>query len=162
MKEDKNSGVKKTYFPRGRFLIDIMLITDVFFLLVYAVSTVYFTGFVFTALGLNVIEVLIWFSWVRKVFTVTVFEDKVIGPGPNLSPQTIELNHIDKWKTENLSGQTKKRGFVDIWSSDGVRVRLFRTILGRGQCYFILESVLRGYGSTGDPVRKIIVPYPNE
>jgi hypothetical protein len=153
---------QKKYFPRGRFLIDILLVTDVLFLLIYAVSTVYFTGFVIAALVFNVLEILIWFTWVRKVFTITVTETTVTGPSPELSRKTLQLAQIDKWKTENLSGMTKKKGFVDIWTLDGARVRIFRTILGRGQCYFILESVLRGYGSYGDPVRKIIVPYPNE
>ncbi len=153
----------KSYFPRGRFLIDIILVTDVFFLLIYAVSTTFFTGFLAIAAILNVLEVLIWFTLVRKIFTITVTETEVRGPGPDLGTKSLQISQIDKWKTENLSGMTKKQGYVDIWSLDGgQRVRIFRTVLGRGQCFFILESVLRGYGSYGDPVRKIIVPYPNE
>jgi hypothetical protein len=151
------------YYPRGRFLVDILLITDVFFLVLYAISTVFFMGFLIAALVLNFLEILIWFVWVRKVFTITVVSDtRVTGPAPNLAKKSIEFAQVDKWKTENLSSSTKKKGYVDIWAMDGTRIRIFRTILGRGQCYFILESVLRGYGAYGDPVRKIIVPYPNE
>lgn len=151
------------YYPRGRFLVDILLITDVFFLLTYAISTVYFMGFVIAALALNFFEILVWFVWVRKAFMITVVTDaEVSGPSPNLVKKKIALSQIDKWKTENLSSTTKKKGYVDIWGMDGTRIRIFRTALGRGQCYFILESVLRGYGAYGDPVRKIIVPYPNE
>ena len=151
------------YYPRGRFLVDILLITDVCFLLIYAISTVYFFGFIVAAMTLNLLELLLWYVWVRRVFTITVVtETDVSGPGPHLIRKKMPIGQIDKWKTENLSASTKKKGYVDIWAMDGSRIRIFRTVLGRGQCYFILESVLRGYGVYGDPVRKIIVPYPNE
>jgi hypothetical protein len=154
---------KISYYPRGRFLVDILLITDVFFLVLYAVSTEFFFGFVIAALILNLLEILVWYAWVRRAFMVTVVTDvDVTGPAPNLGKKTLTFSQIDKWKTESLSAATKKKGYVDIWGLDGSRIRIFRTMLGRGQCYFILESVLRGYGSYGDPVRKIIVPYPNE
>lgn len=157
-----NESKKKDYFPRGRFLVDSILVTDISLLVIYAVSTSFFMGFVMIGSAINFIQLLLWFAWIRRGLMITVTEDTVTGPTPYLGRKTIPINQIDKWKTESLSGLTKKKGFVDIWSLDGKCIRIFRPILGRGQCYFILENVLRGFGSFGDPNRKIIVPYPNE
>lgn len=153
---------KKEYYPQDRFLMDIILITDVAILVLSAVSTSFFWGFILLGLALNFFQILLWFFWAKNTLKITVTDQKISGPAPRLSAETIPMLQVDKWKTESLNSRTRKKGFVDIWGRDGSRIRIFRSILGRAQCYAILETVLKGFGSYGDPGRQIIVPYPNE
>lgn len=149
----------KTFNVRKRFLIDIVLITDVTLILLYALTTSNLHVFISAALTLNLLQVLIWLFWVSPTMKIYLDEQALTGPSQNLKKTTIPLDKIDKWRTESLRGATKKKGYVDIYSFEGSRVRLIRPVLGRGQCYIILESVL---GNLHADSPKIIVPYPNE
>ena len=150
----------KTFYIRKRFLIDVILITDVALIFLYAITTVNLPAFLAAGIILNVIQIIIWIFWASSVLKIQLTDENISGPSEKFEKKTIPLAKIDKWRTENLRPKTKKKGYVDIYSfEEGEKIRLIRPVLGRGQCYYILESVL---GSLHADSPKIIVPYPNE
>lgn len=149
----------RTFNVRKRFLIDIILITDVALIFLYALTTANLPAFIAAGVALNFLQALIWFVWVAPVLKVQLNEQEISGPSQDLKKTVIPLAKVDKWRTETLRASTKKKGYVDIYSFEGSKVRLIRPVLGRGQCYIILESVL---GNLHSDSPKIIVPYPNE
>lgn len=149
----------RTFYIRKRFLFDVILITDVALIFIYAITTVNLPAFIAAGFFLNFIQVLIWVFWARFVFRVQLTNQDITGPSESFKKKVIPLIKIDKWRTETLRSATKKRGYVDIYSFEGEKIRLIRPFLGRGQCYIILESVL---GNLHADSPKIIVPYPNE
>lgn len=136
-----------------------MLITDVSLIFLYAITTVNLPAFIAAGVFLNILQVLIWFVWASPVLKVRLTDQDITGPSDKFKKKTIPLAKIDKWRTETLRSATKKKGYVDIYSFEGEKIRLVRPVLGRGQCYIILESVL---GNLHADSPKIIVPYPNE
>lgn len=136
-----------------------MLITDVALIFLYAITTVNLPAFIATGVILNLLQILIWFIWAAPVLKVRLTDQEITGPSDTFKKKTILLTKVDKWRTETLRSSTKKKGYVDIYSFEGEKIRLVRPVLGRGQCYIILESVL---GNLHADSPKIIVPYPNE
>ena len=149
----------KTFYIRKRFLFDVILITDVALVFLYAVTTVNLPAFIMVGLILNVTQILIWVFWASSVLKVQLTDQDISGPSEKFQKKTIPLAKVDKWRTESLRSATKKKGYIDIYSFEGEKVRLIRPVLGRGQCYIILETVL---GNLHADSPKIIVPYPNE
>lgn len=136
-----------------------MLITDVAIVFLYAITTVNLPAFIAAGVILNFLQILIWFFWAAPVLKVRLTDQEISGPSDKFQKKTILLTKVDKWRTETLRASTKKKGYVDIYSFEGEKIRLVRPVFGRGQCYIILESVL---GNLHADSPKIIVPYPNE
>lgn len=149
----------RVFNVRKRFLFDVILITDVALIFLYAITAVNLPAFMAAALILNFLQILIWFLWVSPVLKVALTDQEIIGPSKNFKKHSIPLSKIDKWRTESLRTKTKKSGYVDVYSFEGESIRLVRPILGRRHCYIILETVL---GNLHGDSPKIIVPYPNE
>ncbi len=149
----------KTFYVRKRFLFDVILVTDVALVFLYAVTTVNLPAFMMAGVILNMLQILIWVFWASSALKIQLTDQDISGPSENLKKKTIPLAKVDKWRTETLRSSTKKKGYVDIYSFEGDKIRLIRPVLGRGQCYIILERVL---GNLHSDSPKIIVPYPNE
>ncbi len=128
--------------PPLRTAVDIALITDIGFLLLHAVTSFSLWMVVFAALLVNAVEMLIWILWVRKSFSIRITDDAITGPGPDLKIISFPRGQLDVWRTENLRPGTKAKGYLDLWSQDGKRIRLFRKILGRGHVFIISQMLL--------------------
>lgn len=128
--------------PPFRTAVDIALITDIGFLLLHAVVDIPLVMIMFGAVGLNVLEVLIWAFWVRNVFSIRISDETLEGPGEKLQKVSFLRSQLDVWRTENLRPATKLKGYLDLWAQDGKRIRLFRKILGRGHIFIISQMLL--------------------
>ena len=128
--------------PPFRTAVDIALMTDIGLLLFHAVTNTAVSAVIFVALCINILEILIWVFWVRSCFSVEISDDTIAGPGPNLQKISFLRSQLDVWRTENLRPMTKPKGYLDLWSQDGKRIRLFRKILGRGHVFIISQMLL--------------------
>ncbi len=128
--------------PPLRTAVDIVLITDIGLLFLHAATDIPLPLIIILGLILNVLEALIWILWVRSTFAVQISDDTLTGPGPHLGKVSFPRSQLDVWRTENLRPMTKPKGYLDLWSQDGKRIRLFRKILGRGHIFIISQMLL--------------------
>jgi hypothetical protein len=131
-----------TIQPPFRTVIDLILITDIGLLFLHAVFNVPTALTISMADFLNLLELLVWAFWVRKHFSIDISDEVIEGPGPDLKKVSFPRSNLDVWRTENLRPTTKPKGYLDLWSQDGKRVRLFRKILGRGHIFIISQMLL--------------------
>ena len=151
----------RTFRPRTRFIVDVILITDILLLFVH-VAFIPFKTAVMIAACINAFQIFVWLVWARRHFTVDISESAVTGPAPGFSRHAIPFDKIDKWKTETLRPKTKVKGYVDIWGKDGKKIRLVRPVLGRSKVFLITGALLGSLTLQGEDWRKLVTPYPNE
>ena len=128
--------------PPFRTVVDIILITDIGLLLIHAATSIPIALIFIGALCLNLFELSVWAFWVRNSFAVQISDEEITGPDPQLRKISFLRSHLDVWRTENLRPATKPKGYLDLWSQDGKRIRLFRKILGRGHIFIISQMLL--------------------
>ena len=136
------AGLSTTFQPPMRTGMDIVLITDIGLLFLHAVSNIPIILVLILAFFINAVELLVWIFWVRNQFSVEISDGTVYGPAPDLQRIAIPRPRIDVWRTENLRSMTKPKGYLDLWSQDGKRIRLFRKIIGRGNVFIISQMLL--------------------
>ena len=131
-----------TYSPRMRAGIDLVLMTDVFLLLLHGVTRISFPIVVFGGILLNLIQLSLWKFWVIPFFSITITDDAIIGRNSKMKSTTIDRTKLNVWKTESERPKGKKRGVLDLWSTDGKRIRIFRSLIGRGNIFAISQTLL--------------------
>lgn len=132
----------KIFQPPFRRTTDIVLITDIALLIFYAVVDISPILILFAALGLNVLEIVLWTFWLRNLFSIRITEELITGPGTHLQKVSFLRSQLDKDKTENLRPDTKVKGYLDLWALDGKRIRVFRKAFGRRPVHHICTMLL--------------------
>ena len=130
-----------TFIPRTKILFDWVLHFVVFLILLSVFNlmpaAVLFTGGVFVALCF----VWGWFFWVRPVFMVTIVNGTITGPSPQFTRQSFPLRKLDHSKILLRTRKQKIVGFRDLYSIDGIKIRLCHCFLGKLAVYEIMEIV---------------------
>ena len=128
--------------PPFRRALDIILVTVMGLLFLHVLLDVPLRLILLIMLCLIGLEILLWIFWIKKIFSISITDDMITGPGPNLCKVSFPRSHLDAEKTENLRPVTKPKGYLDLWPQEGKRIRLFRKILSRGQIFIICKLLL--------------------
>lgn len=128
--------------PHFRIALDVILATDLALLLLQTFTNIPMVFILVLGTGLNALQVLFWVFWLRHSFAIHITEDTITGPGPRLQKVSFPRAELDMWRTESLRAETKAKGYLDLWSNDGKRIRLFRKVLGRGHIFRISKILL--------------------
>lgn len=137
-----HSHHSKIFRPPFRRTTDIVLITDIGLLILYAVTDIPLPLILLIGLVLNALEIGIWTFWLRNLFSVRITEESITGPGTHLQKVSFLRSEFDKEKTEILRPNTKAKGYLDLWALDGKRIRVFRKAFGRRPVHHLCTMLL--------------------
>jgi hypothetical protein len=129
------------YKPRGRVLVDVLLIFNALLILIYPLRLVSAFLMICFALLVNVATISFWFLIASRFFKIKIDESVIYGPSGFFSKTTIRLRMVDHIRIRERSKLEKWLGIYNIWSFDGNRVMIFRKLLGRSPTNKILTTV---------------------
>ncbi len=144
--------------PLNRVLVDVLIATILALFILSAIGVFPLKVFFQSAVIVCVAEVLIWFIFIRNFFSITITQEKILGPSPFLFRVAINLSDLHHARSEERSKASIWWGYRDLWTKDlKNKIRLWRRLLGRRQIYKIWSTLGWGDHPGGN---KPLIYYP--
>jgi hypothetical protein len=89
----------------------------------------------------SVLFSVFWFAWIRPVYKVVISDGKITGPSPSGRRISFPLRKMDHRKILLRTRKQKLIGYRDLYSLDGMKIRLVHRFLGKAALCDILEIV---------------------